>query len=699
MTIEEMLAYTITQTLGWTLLHFIWQGTLVAALMGGALALLRRHSANARYTVAMVAMLLMLALPLATFLHLSLASSRSMGIDETMKGSISAESAQVPAATNPSDEQSRLRSRVGRGASALSFSAPLQGGLGDGLASLLPWLVFVWLAGVLILSIRLAGGWRRAQRLRTRAAKPLPQAWQDRLARLARKISVSRSVSVYESALVEVPTVIGWLRPVILVPASALIGLSPWHLEALLAHELAHVRRHDYLVNLLQTATEILLFYHPAVWWVSGQMRAERENDCDDLAVAATGDALVYARALAEIEGLRSGTDVARLAMAANSGSLLMRIRRLVEARHQPRSSSPMLIGVVILVTLLALMAGARTILSRSIENPERAVREEIQPPAIKAAYEPARFDLETEQSAQSRVDALIARDETAHEDAEARRVAMAALGKHKGTVVVMNPQTGRVYTIVNQEWALRRGWNPASTIKLVTGLAGLEEKLIEPGERLRFSAKSVPLNLSEALAMSNTPYFSFVGARVGFERFMDYARRFGLGERTGIDYEGEIAGRLPVSQSGIDVARLGSYGDAIEVTPIQLATLVSAIANGGTLLSPRAKGATGDDAPSDAQVRRRLDVPQEALQQLASGMSAAVKYGTGKPAYNQSQTVAGKTGTGFDQNVRIGLFASYAPVDKPRLVVVVAIRGAEENGPVAAGVAGEIYRALKLRS
>jgi beta-lactamase regulating signal transducer with metallopeptidase domain/beta-lactamase class D len=710
MTIDGAFAQTMIQLLGWTLLHFTWQGTLVAILMGSALALLRRHSARARYTVAMIAMLLMLALPVATFLHLSRASQQSVGLDETMSQSMTTESALSSSQAAPADDQMRFGSRRVADTSALSLSAPLRERIGNGLASLLPWLVFVWLGGVSILSIRLLGGWKRAQRLRNHGTKPLPERWQASLARLARQVGVSRQVALYESALVEVPTVIGWLRPVILVPASALMGLSPWHLEALLAHELAHVRRHDYLINLLQTATEILLFYHPAVWWVSGQMRVERENDCDDLAVAATGDALVYVRALAEIEGLRLRPDAAQLALAADAGSLLTRIRRLVEGRpHQPGRFSPLLAGVVILATFFCVMAGARTILSGNTEKPGRAVREEMEPEeieieereplAVKAANETARFEFEIDESTQGRGGALIASDETVNEDASVRRVALAALGKHAGTVVVMDPQTGQVHAIVNQEWALRSGWNPASIIKLVTGLAAIDAKLIEPSQRLRISPKSLPVDLSEALATSNTKYFEYVGERVGFERFMDYARRLGLGERTGIDYEGEIAGRLPVNQTGVDVGRLCAYGDGLQVTPIQLATLVSAIANGGTLLAPRVKGAQQDVARSDAQVRRRLDVPQETLQQLASGMSAAVRYGTARPAYNAAQTVAGKTGTGFDQNTRMGLFASYAPVDKPRLVVVVAIRGAEENGSVAAGVAGEIYRALRLGS
>jgi hypothetical protein len=169
----------------------------------------------------------------------------------------------------------------------------------------------------------------------------------------------------------EVPTVIGWLRPVILVPVSAFVGLSPQQIEALLAHELAHIRRHDYLVNLLQTAVETLLFYHPAVWWVSRQIRTEREHCCDDLAVAACGNVLTYARALAELEELRSssaGTAVSQLAVAADGGgrggSLLKRIQRLIETPTSPHQrSSAWLASFVAIAAVFFICVGARTTL------------------------------------------------------------------------------------------------------------------------------------------------------------------------------------------------------------------------------------------------------------------------------------------------------------------------------------------------
>src|SRR5437870_3197950 len=154
----------------------------------------------------------------------------------------------------------------------------------------------------------LASGWATPRRLATAGTRPVSEAWRQALARLARQLRVSRPVRLLASALIEVPAVIGWWRPVILIPVSVLAGggLTPLQLDALLAHELAHVRRHDYLVNLLQAVVETLLFYHPAVWWVSARVREERERCCDDLAVAACGDVRVYATALLRMEQLRA---------------------------------------------------------------------------------------------------------------------------------------------------------------------------------------------------------------------------------------------------------------------------------------------------------------------------------------------------------------------------------------------------------
>src|SRR5262249_45406039 len=233
------------------------------------------------------------------------------------------------------------------------------------LVAFLPWMILLWLLGVVFFSLRLMGGWLYTQRLKSHGTRPVEEKWRQTLRRLCVQLRVRRPVRLLESALVKVPMVIGWLRPAILLPASALSGLTPEQLEAIIAHELAHIRRHDYLINLLQAVVETLLFYHPAVLWVSRRMRQEREHCCDDLAVAGCGDALTYARALLEMEKLRAAGP--QLAMAANGGLLMNRIRRLVGA--QPKHAnhfSGLFAGVIVLTGLISAGAGAQILLQSS---------------------------------------------------------------------------------------------------------------------------------------------------------------------------------------------------------------------------------------------------------------------------------------------------------------------------------------------
>jgi uncharacterized protein (TIGR03435 family) len=209
-------------------------------------------------------------------------------------------------------------------------------------------VVALWLAGAMAFWLRLLGGWAYAIRLRSRLVRPAPCEWQQALDRLKTRIRISRPVRLLVSSLVQAPAVVGWLRPVVLVPVGALTGLPSEQIEALLLHELAHIRRHDYLVNVLQSAVEALLFYHPAVWWVSGHIRAERELCCDDVAVSVSGDVLSYACALAELEAARPAHF--RTAMAATGGSLAHRIARLM---GQSRPASRTLSGPGILAAML----------------------------------------------------------------------------------------------------------------------------------------------------------------------------------------------------------------------------------------------------------------------------------------------------------------------------------------------------------
>jgi beta-lactamase regulating signal transducer with metallopeptidase domain len=308
------------------LMHFLWQGALVGLAAWMTLSFLERAKASPRYAVALGALLLMAALPFATAFRLA------GNLPRTAQTAVSA--APLPAvpivqASEPSGGPATVR----------TFGA-----------SLLPWILNVWLAGVAALSLVHLGGFRRVRHL-SRQGRPVEEALQALARDLSHRLGIRRAVTLLESATVTVPATVGWLRPVVLVPASALTGLTPHQLEAILAHELAHVRRHDYLVNLFQTAVETLLFYHPAVWWVSAQVRRERENCCDDLAVTVCGDRLGYARALVEMEGLRAAP---RLALAASGGSLAGRVRRLLASPDRRPSRRPWAAGLLALALLPA---------------------------------------------------------------------------------------------------------------------------------------------------------------------------------------------------------------------------------------------------------------------------------------------------------------------------------------------------------
>ena len=318
---EGNLTGPLVQSIGWALVHFVWQGALIAAAAAVVLALLRAARPITRYAIACAALIVMCAAPVVTTLQLSL--------DADGPGSGLATSSGAPVAT-PARSVGGAASAAA-GTSFVPTPSTLQ--YREDVERALPTAVLLWFAGVLVLSVRLATGWLCVQRLRTQYTGPLPEPLQARVAAFASRLRIARPVLVLESAIVAVPTLVGWLRPVILLPAAVVAAMPVAHLEAIIAHELAHVRRHDYLINALQAVIETLLFYHPAVWWCSRQVRIEREHCCDDLAVAACGDRVGYATALANLEELRRGE--LRFALAATDGPLLGRVRRVLGARRR----------------------------------------------------------------------------------------------------------------------------------------------------------------------------------------------------------------------------------------------------------------------------------------------------------------------------------------------------------------------------
>jgi TonB family protein len=333
--------YPLVHALGWTLVHFCWQGALVAGMLWCVLGLLGGRSSQARYRAACVAMLLMVALPLITFARIaadeyharSVAHRMAMVLDMSMFLQVGADGSGAP--------------------------WPLR--IVVALDRAMPWLLCAWLLGALFFVVRLNFGLVAARRLSRIGIEPPSAALQQMFEALCRRIGVLRVVRLLHSARVQVPTVIGWLRPVVLIPVSCLAGLSTDQVEAILCHELAHVRRHDYLVSVFQSLAEALLFYHPAVWWVSKQVRRERECCCDEFALANGGDALAYARALSYLEERRAAFP--EFSLGANGGVLTMRIKRLLgysKDAGAPQFAAFLLFALVVAISGLYVATLAR---------------------------------------------------------------------------------------------------------------------------------------------------------------------------------------------------------------------------------------------------------------------------------------------------------------------------------------------------
>ncbi|HEY1744424.1 MAG TPA: GWxTD domain-containing protein [Granulicella sp.] len=326
----NMLSVPTIHAIGWTLLHFCWQGALVAVLMFCILSLLHGRSSQARYIVACSALVLMTALPLITYVHLVMAT-------RSYNGEFFGPALQMPSVS---------------GGGGVSFSEPLLDRITYILDRSLPLLMFLWGTGVLFVFGRLGLGLVVAHRIKSTASFPLPEELHASFYRLARRLSITRPVQLINSAIVQVPTLIGWFRPVVLIPLGCLSGLSTAQIEAILAHELAHIRRHDYLVGVLQSIVEALLFYHPAVWWVSKTIRKERENCCDDIAVEIGGNALIYAKALSSLEEHRS--TMPAFTLGVTGGNLTMRIKRLLGLQRSPAPTQPVAFGILTLVIAVA---------------------------------------------------------------------------------------------------------------------------------------------------------------------------------------------------------------------------------------------------------------------------------------------------------------------------------------------------------
>lgn len=333
--------------MGLTLLHFIWQGLLVGLVYGLIRAAWRPSSANARYHLAVATLVALAVMPALT---LGWLVTTSAGGAAAMTGTTEA-------------------------LAVVTASALDDGPSADPMV----WIVAAWLAGVVMLSTRLAIGWHHVQHLRRSADFAATAALSTLVDNMRARLAIGRQVMLATSAKVRTPLVIGYLKPLILFPPATINRLSLDQIEMVLAHEMAHIRRHDHLVNLFQTVVETLLFYHPVVAWVSRQIRIERENACDDLAVDATGNRLGYVEMLASLERLRQ--PLPRLALSIQDGQIVSRIRRLVEPR-QPARQRGLTLPAVAMVTLVASTAGVYLVPDSETDSTSPAVASESAVPS-----------------------------------------------------------------------------------------------------------------------------------------------------------------------------------------------------------------------------------------------------------------------------------------------------------------------------
>jgi penicillin-binding protein 2 len=287
-------------------------------------------------------------------------------------------------------------------------------------------------------------------------------------------------------------------------------------------------------------------------------------------------------------------------------------------------------------------------------------------------------------------------------DDLVIRKAAADALGPYNGTVVVADPQTGRILSIVNQKLALKGAFQPCSTVKVIVSFAALREEIVDANTRVRLSRR-YSLDMTTALARSVNSYFARLGEQLGFERVEKYAKMFGLGEKAGYEILGEEPGYLAANPPATGVGMMTSFGDGIRLTPLELTSIVAAVANGGTMYYLQYPKSQDDVQHFVPRVRRQLDIARF-IPDIRPGMMGAVEYGTARRAiFDETDPVLGKTGTCTDTTrpgIHLGWFGSYNEVGRNRVVVIVLLTGGRGvAGPVAAKVAGDVYRNLATQN
>jgi beta-lactamase regulating signal transducer with metallopeptidase domain len=365
----------LLSAIGWTIIHSLWQGALVAVLLALVLAALRNNASTNRYAVSVTAMFAMLQISLFTFF--AIYEPRSLADDLTLPMAIIG--SEVPVNQVFDMNEANSNSEVLAVAEEQNSLVTYYHATIENIKHNLHLIVVTWIIGVILFSLRFAGSLLYINKLKNKYIATAPESWLKLSTDISHKLRLRKNVKVLLSELVHTPTAIGIFKPVILMPISLQTGLSLSEIESILAHELAHIRRNDYLINIFQSVAEILFFYHPAIWWISANICEERENCCDDMAVAAVGDSMVYSRTLARMNEMahQQTYNQTALAFAGRKGSLLGRIKRLFSQRNEnnvfaERFAAATIIIAGMLVSLTAnaglLTAKAATVI-REVSN------------------------------------------------------------------------------------------------------------------------------------------------------------------------------------------------------------------------------------------------------------------------------------------------------------------------------------------
>lgn len=720
------------ETMGWVLVHSLWQLTLLALALALLLGVVPHARARVRYAAACITLLGMLAFPVATGIYIAndhTTSRAAISATTRAHGAPPVQPSERMHTTPPAKLPNVLPARIRVLATQADVAIALR--------PLLPFLTGVWMLGALVLSVRLTGGWLLNVALVRRAAYAPPSALLDSVARLCRALDVRRPVRLLLSSKVAAPVLIGWWRPVILLPTSVLTGLAPWQLELLLRHELAHVRRYDSLMNLLQCMADVLLFHHPAAWWVSRQIRTEREHCCDDDVVSVVGVSR-YVRALVAMEELRtvSGRGASPLALGADGASLLARVQRLVGMSDPaprrwggpPRSvrTTRAIAGPLGLVLLGVLMAHAvrssaedRVAPANSDDTAEPAAWPTLQAACAAASVRdsttlcaPLTQRVTEVMRRQQATGAVVVQDvatgavisyTSASESAEPRvtevmppasiwKLSLAAIWWEQGFADVMVPCPKRLVVegrVIEHWGTAHRALNAADMLVESCNTAAaimalrLRDYLGPAGMRDAFRRLGFPVSMSSAAAADRREDSTFwATASPAWRAGMSPSR---------------MVLRLPSDGDDAGWASL-AVGEGVQLSPLHIARFLQAIGHDGLMRRSTVERRFAIQADTGQRI-----MSTATAQSLRAAMRDVVQRGTARGTASQLNgarwRLIGKTGTGTSHgSARVdgwftGLLLDEAQV--PRYAVVVIVHGRGPGSGAAAGIAAEVTRAL----